>query len=166
MVREAHVETVMVEDPMIHDSAPQQPGHKAVMVREVIACLAPQPGQLVVDATVGYGGHSLAILPHLLPNGRLIANDQDADALELARHRLAEFSSSVEFTHENFRDLPEALRRLGVAGVHGLVADLGMSSMQVETSQRGFSFQHEGPLDMRMDRRQGRTAAMLIQDST
>jgi 16S rRNA (cytosine1402-N4)-methyltransferase len=116
-----------------------------------------------VDCTVGLGGHSLGLLPRLLPDGRLIAMDQDEQALELARRRLAEFAPQVTLVRGNFSRLPEALARLGLERVDGIVADLGIASLHVERAERGFSFTHEGPLDMRMDLGLTTTAAALIQ---
>ena len=151
----------------------KQPGssdvvwHQPVLVNEVIQCLEPVPGTTFVDCTVGTGGHSLAILPHLLPPGagtpgRLTGIDCDATALAQARQRLAEFRPHVEVTHDTFSHLSEILARAGLTHVHGLVADLGMSSFQVDDPARGFSVRHEGPLDMRMDQRLPTTAADLI----
>lgn len=137
-------------------------GHTPVLVERVIEYLAPTPGQTVADCTAGFGGHSLAILPHLMPVGRLIAIDRDAQALEHARQRLVEFSPRVEFVHDDFRRLPDVLRRQGLQAVDGLVADLGISSLHVDEAERGFSFAKAGPLDMRMDVRQSMTAASLI----
>ncbi len=141
--------------------------HQPVLVTEVVQCLEPVPGTTFVDCTVGTGGHSLAILPHLLPPeggipGRLIGIDCDANALAQARQRLAEFRPYVEMAQDTFSHLPEILARAGLTHVHGLVADLGMSSLQVDDPARGFSFRHEGPLDMRMDQRLPMTAADLI----
>jgi len=160
-------ETMMVPEMEKHSPFPIPhstfPVHRPVMVKEVIEFLALRPGQTVVDCTVGTGGHSLAILPHLMPSGRLIAIDRDAQALALAQTCLTEFSPHVRFVHENFWHLPQILKRLGVTAVNGLVADLGLSSVHVEVPERGFSFLKEGPLDMRMDQRQTTTAASLIQ---
>lgn len=139
------------------------PRHTPVLVQEVVELLAPRPGTTMVDCTVGAGGHSFAILPHLLPSGRLIAIDRDAHALALSRTRLAEFSPQTSFVQEEFRHLPEILRQLGLSQVQGVLADLGLSSLHVDEAARGFSFLKEGPLDMRMDQRQETTAASLIE---
>lgn len=150
--------------------------HTPVLVDEVLELLAPAVGQTIVDCTVGFGGHSLAILPKLMPippsagprqeavAGRVIAIDRDEQALELARTRLVEFAPQIEYVHGVFGDLPEILQRLNVGRVHGLVADLGISSLHVDQAERGFSFLREGPLDMRMDRTQSTTAASLIRE--
>ena len=138
--------------------------HQPVMSAPVLHYLNPRPGAVIVDGTVGTGGHSLAILPRLLPNGRLVAVDQDGEALALARQRLAEFAPLVEFVHDNFRNLPQILSRLGLSSVDGVLLDLGMSSLHVDSAERGFSFSKEGPLDMRMDREQEATAAVLVNE--
>ena len=102
------------------------------------------------------------ILPHLLPSGRLIAVDRDRDALALARTRLTEFEPQATFLHGNYRDLPTLLEPLGLARVDGILLDLGMSSVQVDRAERGFSFSREGPLDMRMDAAQETMAETLV----
>ena len=136
--------------------------HQPVMRAEVVRLLDPRPGLILVDGTVGTGGHAFDVLPHLLPDGRLIAVDQDRDALALAQQRLREFEPNVTFLHGNFRALPTLLAPLGLTHVDGLLLDLGMSSPQVDRATRGFSFSHEGPLDMRMDQTQETTAADLV----
>ncbi|MBI2885525.1 MAG: 16S rRNA (cytosine(1402)-N(4))-methyltransferase RsmH [Candidatus Omnitrophica bacterium] len=142
-----------------NDDAPR---HHPVLREAVVELLAPQPGQVIVDCTLGLGGHALALLPRLMEAGRLIGLDADPQALDLARTRLAEFAPHVEFVHANFRDLPHTLSSLGLARVHGVLADLGMSSFQVDTPERGFSFLREGPLDMRMDPAQPLTAQEIV----
>lgn len=136
--------------------------HQPVMTAEVLRLLNPRPGAVIVDGTVGTGGHSLLILPHLLPHGTLLAIDRDRGSLELAKRRLAEFEPRVLFRHGNVRDLPAILRDEHLTGVDGLLLDLGMSSLQVDQPERGFSFSNEGPLDMRMDPEQGETAEDLV----
>jgi len=140
----------------------QEPWHQPVMAEEVLQHLRPRPGGIVVDGTVGTGGHSLWILPKLLPDGRLIALDRDPQALRLAQQRLREFAPLVTFVHEDYRRLPAVLERLGIPRVDGLVLDLGMSSLQVDRPERGFSFSAEGPLDMRMNPDDETTAATLV----
>jgi len=137
--------------------------HQPVLLKEVVQYLAPAPHHTIVDCTVGLAGHSVALLPHLMPSGRLIALDRDEEALELAKQRLIEFAPHVQFVQDTFQHLPDLVARLGVARVNGLVADLGISSLHVDVAERGFSFLREGPLDMRMDRRQTTTAASLVQ---
>jgi 16S rRNA (cytosine1402-N4)-methyltransferase len=161
------VPAVGTDDVSAAEPEPRSPdgefaGHRPVMPREAVELLAPAPGKVIVDATVGMGGHSLAMLPALMPTGQLMAMDCDADAIERARARLAEFAPHVQFLHANFRQLRETLEELGVSGVHGVLADVGISSLHVETPERGFSFLRDGPLDMRMDQRSSVTAASLI----
>jgi 16S rRNA (cytosine1402-N4)-methyltransferase len=136
------------------------------MGAEVLRYLNPRPGAAIVDGTVGTGGHSLLILPRLLPNGRLVAIDRDRETLQLARERLREFEPLVTFVHENYRNMPAILNRLGLSRVDGVLLDLGMSSLQVDRAERGFSFSKEGPLDMRMDPEQDLTAEALVNELT
>ncbi len=132
--------------------------HQPVMVEAVLRSLSPKPDAVIVDGTAGTGGHSLGILPHVLPNGRLIALDRDAESLARAGQRLAEFEPQVSCLHENYRNLPRALKRLGLSTVDGVLLDLGMSSVQLDAQTRGFSFSKEGPLDMRMNPQRGQPA--------
>ncbi len=140
--------------------------HRPILVPEIIDVLAPRPGDLAVDCTLGYGGHAEALLHRLQPGGRLIGLDKDP--LELARteERLrARGWSSEGFVavKSNYAGLPQALARLGLGGANLILADLGVSSMQIDDPRRGFSVKHEGPLDMRMDPSRGPTAAQLLQ---
>jgi len=146
------------------DSAmnPASSVHQPVLLEPTVHFLNPRPGGLIVDGTVGSGGHSVALLPRLLPDGRLIAIDRDPAALALARQRLSEFAPMVTFIRGDFRDLRQHLARIGQSGVDGLLVDLGMSSLQVDAAERGFSFLKEGPLDMRMDPDQQTTAETLV----
>ncbi len=147
-------------------ATPTAAWHQPVMGQEVLQFLDPRPGATIVDGTAGTGGHSLMILPRILPTGRLIAVDRDQDALQLARQRLTEFEPQVTFLHGNFRNLTDILTDLGIARVDGLILDLGISSLHVDRAERGFSFAKEGPLDMRMDQAQGPTAAALVNELT
>jgi 16S rRNA (cytosine1402-N4)-methyltransferase len=149
-------------DPLVMELGPAASPHQPVMAAEVLQHLAPMPGQMIVDGTLGAGGHSFGILPRLLPDGTLLGIDRDPAALLAARRRLTEFEPRVRFRQGNFRDLPAILRAEGLSGIDGLVLDLGMSSLHVDQPQRGFSFLHEGPLDMRMDQEQGATAEDLV----
>ncbi|MFA5351039.1 MAG: 16S rRNA (cytosine(1402)-N(4))-methyltransferase RsmH [Candidatus Omnitrophota bacterium] len=126
--------------------------HIPVMLHEVIDYLALAPGQIIVDATIGTGGHSLEILKKITPGGRLIGIDRDEDSLAICRQRLSEFSGSCEFVHANFVDLDQVLEKLGIEKIDGIVFDLGISTYQLKDVERGFSFQQEGPLDMRLDK--------------
>jgi 16S rRNA (cytosine1402-N4)-methyltransferase len=136
--------------------------HRPVMLDEVLAALDPKPGDVVVDCTLGFGGHAAELLRRAGPTGRLIGLDLDAANLPPARERLAATSSNFELHHANFAGFPAALSAAGLDGCDCLMADLGMSSMQVDDPDRGFSFMRDGPLDMRMDRTRGRTAAELL----
>ncbi len=126
--------------------------HIPVMLREVIDYLNPGPGKIIVDATLGTGGHSFEILKRITPGGKLIGIDRDEDSLAICRKRLSEFSSSCEFVHGNFVDLDQILEKLGIDKIDGIVFDLGISTYQLKDPERGFSFQQEGPLDMRLDK--------------
>ena len=139
--------------------------HRPIMVEEVLGCLQPVAGDVAVDCTLGGGGHAEAILPHLRPGGRLIG--LDVDALELsrteARMRAAGFGSD-EFTtrHSNFAGLTQVLAADGLAAADLILADLGVSSMQVDNPARGFSYKAPGPLDMRMNPSRGAPASHLL----
>jgi len=136
------------------------PTHEPVMVAETIALLDPSRGGLFVDCTVGLGGHSRALLE--AGATRIIGLDRDLDALAEARRTLAPWSDRVELVHADYRDLDAALDRVGVTLNDGALADLGVSSMQLESPGRGFSFQRDEALDMRMDRTAGDTAADFV----
>jgi 16S rRNA (cytosine1402-N4)-methyltransferase len=131
-----------------------------VLVGETMSLLQPRSDGLYVDCTVGLGGHTAALLD--AGAGRVIGIDRDEAALSAARERLAADASRVEFVHADYRDLPRVLRDRGVAHIDGALVDLGVSSMQLDDAERGFSFRQDGPLDMRMDRSVGPTAADLI----
>jgi 16S rRNA (cytosine1402-N4)-methyltransferase len=129
---------------------------------EVLRVLNPQAGQVIVDCTLGFGGHSRELLQRLGPTGLLIATDLDAENIPNAQPRLAELGFPFHIEHSNFAGIPAVLAKYNVERIDGLLADLGMSSMQVDDADRGFSFVRNGPLDMRMDRSRGRTAAELL----
>jgi 16S rRNA (cytosine1402-N4)-methyltransferase len=135
--------------------------HNAVMVAEVLDALQVSPGGRYVDGTIGAAGHAAAILRASGPTGRLFGCDRDGAALEAARERLAEFSGRFELRRGNFADLAELA---GSEPCDGVLLDLGVSSPQLDTPGRGFSFQTDGPLDMRMDTRQELTAADLVNE--
>ena len=137
-------------------------GHTPVLAEEVIQFLDPRPGGRFIDVTVGAGGHSRAILELTAPDGKLLAIDQDESALKQAREALASFAPRVVFLHSNFRHVAELAGAERFSESDGVLADIGISSMMVEDSSRGFSFMHEGPLDMRMDRTQPLTAADVL----
>jgi 16S rRNA (cytosine1402-N4)-methyltransferase len=123
--------------------------HTPVMLEEVLEWLQIKPDGIYVDATLGAGGHSAAIAAQL-SSGRLISLDRDGQALRIARERLKEFASKVSFVRVAFSKISEAVHGLGIATVDGVLADLGVSSMQLDRPERGFSFREAGPLDMRM----------------
>jgi len=132
------------------------------MLDEVLAVLDVTPGALIVDATVGFAGHAQELLRRVGPTGRLIGLDRDAEHLPEARAKLETIGHPFALHHANFAGLPAVLAAEGIAAVDGLLADLGMSSMQVDDAERGFSYRRDGPLDMRMDRSRGQTAAQLL----
>src|SRR5437867_11540255 len=136
--------------------------HRPVLLWEALEALAVRPGGLWVDGTVGGGGHAEAILRATAPDGRLFACDRDAEALETARGRLAPFGERVLLRHADYRRLPALLDEIGAGPVSGILLDLGISSLQLDDPGRGFSFQKDGPLDMRIDRSQPATAAELV----
>jgi 16S rRNA (cytosine1402-N4)-methyltransferase len=132
------------------------------MLAEVLDVLKPGPGQVVVDCTVGAGGHAVELLRRVGPQGRLIGLDLDGWHLDEARGRLEAVGHPFALHQANFAGLPAVLAADGVSTVAAVVADLGMSSMQVDDTERGFSYRRDGPLDMRMDARRGRTAAEIL----
>jgi 16S rRNA (cytosine1402-N4)-methyltransferase len=136
--------------------------HQPVLLDEVLATLAPQPGGVVVDCTTGFAGHASAILARLGADGLLIGLDLDAGNLPSAKARLEEMGFPFRLHHANFAGLPGMLAREGIEHVDGVLADLGMSSMQVDDPERGFSYVRDGPLDMRMDPTRGRSASELL----
>jgi 16S rRNA (cytosine1402-N4)-methyltransferase len=136
------------------------PAHEPVMVAETVELLIPSRGGLFVDCTVGLGGHTRALLE--AGATRVLGLDRDPDALRVARERLEAFGERVELVHADYRDLGRVLDEHQIAGVDGALADLGVSSMQLDAEGRGFSFRRDEPLDMRMDRSQGPTAADLL----
>lgn len=136
--------------------------HLPVLVEQVIEFLDPHPDGIYVDCTLGGAGHALKILERSSPTGRLIGIDRDGEAIEEAYLRLKLYESRITLIHGNFSDLREILRELNIGKVEGILIDLGVSYQQLIDEKRGFSFQSEGPLDMRMDRTQRKTAAKLI----
>jgi len=136
--------------------------HSPVLLKEAIDYLSPAPGQIVVDATIGGAGHSIEILKKITPGGMLIGIDRDEETLRLASERLRPFEGSFKLINKNFRYLREILKNIGVEKTHAILFDLGVSSIQMESWQRGFSIKNDGPLDMRMDRSQSVTAKDLV----
>src|SRR5258707_280418 len=139
-----------------------RPAHLPVLLEETIQGLACRPGGLYVDGTLGAGGHAEAILRATAPDGRLLGWDRDAETLEVARRRLRPFGDRAVLRHADSRRLADLLDEMGVESIDGLLLDLGLSSLQLDDPERGFSVQKEGPLDMRMDRSTETTAADLL----
>ena len=140
------------------------PTHVPVMRDRVVALLAPalrEPGSVFVDATLGLGGHSAAVLSEV-PTCRLVGLDRDTAALEIARERLAPWSDRITLVHAVYDRMPQVLQSLGIAEVQGILFDLGVSSMQLDEADRGFAYAQDAPLDMRMDRTTGMTAADVL----
>jgi 16S rRNA (cytosine1402-N4)-methyltransferase len=136
--------------------------HSPVLLKEAIDFLDLAPGQIIVDATIGGAGHSFEILKKITPGGMLVGIDRDEETLRLASERLRPFEGSFKLINKNFRYLREILKSIGVEKAHGIIFDLGISSIQMESRQRGFSIKSDGPLDMRMDRSQSVTAKYLV----
>ncbi|MCU0663182.1 MAG: 16S rRNA (cytosine(1402)-N(4))-methyltransferase RsmH [Myxococcota bacterium] len=140
--------------------------HEPVLLEEVMTLLAPHPGGVYCDATVGGGGHAEAILAQSSPDGRLVGIDRDPMAVRVARQRLARFADRVTIVHGDFGDLDSLLGQAGVSCLDGLLVDLGVSSHQLDVAQRGFSFMRCGPLDMRMDTTAQESATTLLERLT
>lgn len=138
----------------------QTPVHQPVMVAEVLEWLAPERGGLFVDGTLGLGGHTRAMLE--AGAARVIGFDRDPSALALATANLAPLAGRVQCLHSDYRDAPACLDALGVAHIDGALLDLGVSSMQLDAPDRGFSFRRDEPLDMRMDQTSGPSAAEIL----
>jgi 16S rRNA (cytosine1402-N4)-methyltransferase len=136
--------------------------HTPVLLEEVIRFLAPHPGGSFIDATLGGGGHSRAILERITPGGRLLAIDQDETVLAARKQDLDSSSSQIVFVHSNFKELATLAAQNGFLECDGVLADIGISSMMVDDPSRGFSFMREGPLDMRMDCNNPLTAAEVV----
>src|SRR6266568_3601895 len=153
--------------PLVLEEEPQEMEdftyHRPVLAAEAIELLAPHPGSLVVDGTVGGGGHTESILK---TGADVLALDQDPDAIEQAREELAHFGSRVTLRQTNFRNAEKILDELGVQKIGGALLDLGVSSRQLENPTRGFSIMRNGPLDMRMDPRSTITAADIVNRCT
>ncbi|NQT06067.1 MAG: 16S rRNA (cytosine(1402)-N(4))-methyltransferase RsmH [Candidatus Omnitrophica bacterium] len=136
--------------------------HRAVLLQEVLENLKPAPGKKILDCTVGGGGHSRFILELITPGGKLIGIDQDSSALKTASERLKGFEKETVLIKGNFRDAKSILTKQGLGKVDGVLYDLGLSSLQLEEGERGFSIKLNAPLDMRMDRGQKINAGNLV----
>ncbi|MFH1837427.1 MAG: 16S rRNA (cytosine(1402)-N(4))-methyltransferase RsmH [Candidatus Omnitrophota bacterium] len=140
--------------------------HLPVLLQESIEGLSLRPGDTVIDATLGGGGHSREILKRILPGGRLIAVDRDQEAIDRNYLKFEEFKDSIIFINENFREIKKIMLISGEKKVKGAIFDLGMSSFQVDDESRGFSFLKDGPLDMRFKRTEGISARDVINSFT
>ncbi len=139
--------------------------HYSVLLEETIENLNIKPDGIYVDGTLGGGGHSYQIAKRLSDKGRLIGIDQDADAIRAAGERLEEFKDKVTIIRSNYANMKEELERIGIQKVDGIILDLGVSSFQLDTPERGFTYREESaPLDMRMDDRQSLTARDIVND--
>lgn len=138
--------------------------HKSVLLDESIEALQIKPDGIYVDGTLGGGGHSFEICRHLSEHGRLIGIDQDAAAIEAATRRLAEYKDRVTIVRSNYCEIRQVLGKLGITSVDGVILDLGVSSYQLDTAERGFTYREDAPLDMRMDQRQPLTAKDIVND--
>ncbi len=136
--------------------------HESVLLKEVLELLAPKPGDCIVDATLGYGGHAQAICEVLGPRGRLIGFDKDPEALQKSKETLKNYGDRLIMIQSDFRHIGSELKTRGISRVQGALADLGVSSPQLDNARRGFSFSKEAPLDMRMDPSQDTTAGKLV----
>ena len=141
-------------------------GHKSVLLYETVDSLNIKPDGIYVDGTLGGGGHAFEVASRLGENGRLIGIDQDADAIKAATERLTPFKEKVTIVRSNYRNIREVLTGLGIQKVDGIYLDLGVSSYQLDTAERGFTYREDAPLDMRMDQRNEKTAADIVNDYT
>jgi 16S rRNA (cytosine1402-N4)-methyltransferase len=132
------------------------------MPAEVLACLQPKPGEIFLDGTVGGGGHARLVLEATAPDGRLIGLDRDPEALREAARVLAPYGERVLLLHRNFSEISQVLTEQAIDALDGVLLDLGVSSYQLDTPHRGFSFRADAPLDMRMDPTAGQTAADIV----
>lgn len=136
--------------------------HVPVLLEEVLATLKPQPGDIVVDCTLGYGGHAVAFGRHIAKDGRLIGLDMDGGELKKTQRRMGTGGVKKSFHHRNFSEIADILKEEQLDGCDIIFADLGVSSMQVDYAERGISYKNDGPLDMRMDQRLATTGADLL----
>lgn len=141
------------------------PTHIPVLLEETIEALDIQPGGRYIDGTIGPGGHAAAILEHSSPGGQLLGIDADPRAIKMARSRLEAYGDSVLLVNQNFANLKSICTKHGFFPVHGILFDLGLSSVQLEKNNRGFSFQHDALLDMRLNPRQEITADTIVNSS-
>ncbi|MEW6410518.1 MAG: 16S rRNA (cytosine(1402)-N(4))-methyltransferase RsmH, partial [Nitrospirota bacterium] len=136
--------------------------HIPVLLNETINYLNPKRGDIYIDGTIGYGGHAIEIIKRILPGGKLIGIDRDVDVIEIAKKKLSIYGDAVKVIHGDFGDMMAIVSELGIAVVNGILLDLGVSSLQLGSKGRGFSFDDDISLDMRMDRRSKITAYDLV----
>lgn len=136
--------------------------HKSVLLYETVDSLNINPDGIYVDGTLGGGGHAWEVCRHLGKQGRFIGIDQDADAIRAATERLREYGDKVTIVRSNYEHIAEVLKDLGIDQVDGICLDLGVSSYQLDTAERGFTYREDAPLDMRMDQRNAQTAADIV----
>lgn len=136
--------------------------HVPIMVGEVIKSLSPKPGEIVADCTLGYGGHTMEFIKHIGPDGKLIGFDVDGAQLNQTKDRLSGQKTQMSFYHSNFAGVANVLKKENIAGYDIIFADIGVSSMQIDNPDRGMSYKHNGPIDMRMDERIKQTGADLL----
>jgi 16S rRNA (cytosine1402-N4)-methyltransferase len=140
--------------------------HQPVLLEEAVGMLKVIPGGVYMDGTFGLGGHTREILNRSAPDGRVVAFDWDEEAINLGLEKIGRFRDRLQVVRRNFREIDLGLREAGVKAVDGILIDIGLSSLQLEAEGRGFSFNRDEPLDMRMDRRRPVTAAQIVADST
>lgn len=142
----------------------RQGGHVPVLYQETIDALNLKNGQTVADGTMGGGGHAQGILERILPDGRLIGIDKDTAAIERCKKRLEQFEDNILFVHDDFKSIMEVLKTNGIEKIDGAVLDLGVSSYQLDEGGRGFSYQQDAPLDMRMNRDSTLSAKTVVNE--
>lgn len=138
--------------------------HTPVLLDEVLEMLKPHPGEIMVDGTLGGAGHAIEIIKSVIPGGRLIGIDRDTNALEAAEKRLKDFEGNFVLLHDNFVHIKDILSRLDISGIDGMLLDLGVSSHQLDTADRGFTYKVDVPLDMRMDPTQSFSAWNVVNE--
>src|ERR1700676_4423555 len=156
----------MLDDATPGAPAPDGADHRPVLLTPLIESLQPRPGQIAVDATLGAGGVTAALLERVSPGGRVIAIDRDRNAVEAGRTRFSAYGDAVEIAQGDFAELDSIVNAVGVTAADAVVFDLGISSLQLDDPARGFSFRLDGPLDMRMNPSSGVTAAPLVDSLT
>lgn len=140
--------------------------HRSVLLQETVDGLMVKPDGIYVDGTLGGAGHAREVAQRLSETGRLIGIDQDAAAIETAKERLAEFGDKITIIRDNYCNMCNEIKNLGISGVDGIMLDLGVSSYQLDTPERGFSYMEDAPLDMRMDQRREKSARDVVNGYT